>query len=75
MFKGVAPFVGGPSDPSWSPDGRTILITRAPDAHDAATDRPWPAAVDVATGAVRDLGTARQYVYAPAFAPSGDRYV
>jgi dipeptidyl aminopeptidase/acylaminoacyl peptidase len=75
VYEGVAPFVGGPSEPSWSPDGRTILITRAPDAHDAATDRSWPAAVDVATGAVRDLGTARQYTYAPAFAPSGDRYV
>ncbi len=74
VYEGVAPFVGGASDPSWSPDGRTILITRAPDPHDAVTDRSWPAAVDVATGTVRDLGTARRYVYAPMFAPAGDRY-
>jgi dipeptidyl aminopeptidase/acylaminoacyl peptidase len=74
VYEGVAPFVGGPSDPSWSPDGHTILITRAPDQHDAVTDRSWPAAVDVTTGAVRDLGTARRYVYAPMFEPAGDRY-
>ena len=55
--------------------GARSVITRAPDAHDAATDRSWPATVDIATGAVRDLGTAKQYVYAPAFAPNGDRYV
>ncbi len=75
VYEGVPPFAGGPADPSWSPDGRTILIARAPDAHDAATDRSAIAAVDVASGAVRDLGTLRQYVYAPAFAPDGRSYV
>ena len=38
------------------------------------TDRSWPAVVDVVTGSVRDLGTARRYVYDPVFAPSSDRY-
>jgi dipeptidyl aminopeptidase/acylaminoacyl peptidase len=74
VYEAVAPFQGGPADPSWSPDGRTILIARAPDAHDAATDRSAVAAVDVASGAVRDLGTLRQYVYAPTFAPDGRTY-
>ena len=74
VYEQVAPFTGGASDPSWSPDGRTIVFARAPDAHDAATDRSSVAAVDVATGAVRDLGTLRQYVYAPAFGPNGTSY-
>ncbi len=74
VYEAVAPFVGGTSDPSWSADGRTILFTREPDPHDAVTDRSWPAVVDVKTGAVRDLGTTRRYVYDPVFAPRGDRY-
>jgi len=74
VFEGSAAFEGGTDDPSWSADGRTILIDRAADAHTAATDRTSIAAVDVATGAVRDLGTVRQYVYYPRFAPSGARY-
>ncbi len=71
VYEGVAPFAGGPSDPSWSADGRTILIARAPDPHDATTDRSAVAAVDVATGAVRDLGSLRQYVYEPVAGPGG----
>src|SRR5579875_2750952 len=74
VYEGVPPFAGGPADPSWSPDGRTILIARSPDAHDAATGRSSIALVDVATGAVRDVGSARRYVYEPAFAPSGGRF-
>lgn len=74
VYEGVPPFQGAPSDPSWSPDGRTILIVRAPDAHDAVTDRSSVAAVDAASGAVRDLGTLRRYVYEAAFAPDGASY-
>lgn len=74
VYEAVPPFAGGVSDPSWSPDGRTIVFARAPDAHDAATDRSAIAALDVASGTVRDLGALRQYVYLPAFAPHGDRY-
>lgn len=74
VFEADAPFAGGPSDPSWSADGRTILINRDADAHSAATDRTSVAAVDVATGAVRELGSVRQYAYFPTFAASGGRY-
>jgi dipeptidyl aminopeptidase/acylaminoacyl peptidase len=74
VFEADAPFAGGPSDPSWSADERTILINRDADAHSAATDRTSVAAVAVATGAVRELGPVRRYVYFPTFAPSGERY-
>jgi dipeptidyl aminopeptidase/acylaminoacyl peptidase len=74
VYEGVPPFAGAPSDPSWSPDGRTIVIARAPDADDAATDRSSVALVDVATGAVRSGGGPRQYVYEPSFAPAGAQF-
>jgi len=74
VYEGVPPFAGGTSDPSWSADGRSILIARAPDAHDATTDRSSLALVDVATGTVRDLGSLRHYVYEPVFAPTGTAF-
>jgi dipeptidyl aminopeptidase/acylaminoacyl peptidase len=74
VFEQSAPFSGGGSAPSWSRDGRTIVFTRNATAHTAATDRSSIATVDVATGAVHELGTIRQYAYLPTFAPSGNRY-
>ncbi len=74
FFEAAAPFAGGASDPSWSADGRTILIDRDADTATAATDRTSVAAVDVATGRVRQLGTVRRYAYFPTFAPDGLRY-
>ncbi|HTJ28578.1 MAG TPA: S9 family peptidase [Candidatus Limnocylindria bacterium] len=74
VYEGVPPFAGGPSDPSWSSDGRTIVIARSPDADDAATDRSSVALVDVATGAVRGVDSPHEYVYEPAFAPAGTRF-
>ncbi|HTW83299.1 MAG TPA: S9 family peptidase [Candidatus Sulfotelmatobacter sp.] len=74
VYEGVPPFAGGTGDPSWSPDGRSILIATSPDAHDAVTDRSTVALVDAATGAVRELDAPRTYVYEPAFAPAGGSF-
>jgi dipeptidyl aminopeptidase/acylaminoacyl peptidase len=74
VFEGVAPFAGAPSDPSWSSDGRTIVFAKSPDAHTATTDRSTIAAVDVASGTVRELSSAKRYEYAPVFAPRGDGF-
>ncbi len=74
VFEAAAPFAGGSSDPSWSPDGRTILIDRDADTATAATDRTSVAAVDVASGAVHELGNVQRYVYYPMFAASGGQY-
>jgi len=74
FFEAAAPFAGSASDPSWSPDGRTILFNRDADTATAATDQTSVAAVDVAGGTVRDLGTVRHYVYYPQFAPGSKTY-
>lgn len=74
VYEGVPPFAGGTADPSWSSDGRTIVIARSPDADDAATDRSSIAIVDVTTGAVHEVGAPHRYVYEPAFAPAGGSF-
>jgi len=68
VYEGVPPFAGGPSDPVWTPDGKAIVFTQAPDAHTAATDRSWIASVDVESGAVLPLSAVRQYEYDPVVA-------
>jgi dipeptidyl aminopeptidase/acylaminoacyl peptidase len=74
VFEGVAPFAGAPVDPSWSADGRHIVIARVPDAHDATTDRTSIAIVDAKTGQTHDVGSLRAYAYEPVFAPTGSSF-
>jgi len=70
-FEGAAPFTGSPSDPSWSPDGKTITFARQTNADDADTDLTQIMAVDVATGSTRLLTDATTYEYEPSFSPGG----
>jgi dipeptidyl aminopeptidase/acylaminoacyl peptidase len=64
---------GGPGSPvSWSADGKTIAITKLPDAVVGDSDTAISALVDAKTGAVRDLPGQRPYMIAPLFAPAGD---
>ncbi len=74
VFETSPAFSQSSSDPSWTHDGKTIVFNRAEDAHTALTDRTAPAAVDIATGTVRFLGTTRQYAYEPLAAPRGNTY-
>ena len=56
---------------SWSADGKTIAITKLPDAVYGDSDPATVALVDVKTKSVRDLPNQRQYLNGPLFAPSG----
>ena len=73
VLENAAPFVGGPSDPSWSADGTAIVFARQPNADDSDSDKSVVAVADVRTGNVRALSDRTQYEYQPVFAPSGDR--
>jgi dipeptidyl aminopeptidase/acylaminoacyl peptidase len=64
-----APFSGGPSDPSWSPDGRWITFARQATPDDSDSDRCTIAGVNVATGAVRSVTGGTGYEYQPVFSP------
>jgi dipeptidyl aminopeptidase/acylaminoacyl peptidase len=75
VYENVAPFAGSPTDPAWTPDGKAIVFTQAPDAHTAATDRSWIASVDVANGDVLPLSAARQYEYDPIVTGAGVYYL
>ncbi|HEV2269903.1 MAG TPA: S9 family peptidase [Steroidobacteraceae bacterium] len=67
-----APISGGPSEPSWSADGRWIAYTQQADANDSDSDRTAIAAVNVASGEERPLTSQNTYEYTPRFAPRGD---
>jgi dipeptidyl aminopeptidase/acylaminoacyl peptidase len=71
VLEAAPPFVGAPTDPSWSADGRTITFTMQSDADDSDSDRTSIATVDVATGRVTHLDARTQYEYQPLFAPQG----
>ena len=58
---------------SWSPDGKTIAITRRETAHAGTPNEGRIALVDVATGNVRRLTTRDLEETQPAFSPDGSR--
>ena len=62
-----------PSPLEWSPDGRTIAITRRENAHAGTTNASRIALVNVATGNVRRLTTADLDETRPTFTPDGAR--
>src|SRR5215469_10232202 len=67
-----APISGGPSEPSWSADGRWIVYAQQADANDSDSDRTSIVAVNVASGEERPLTSQKTYEYTPRFAPQGD---
>jgi dipeptidyl aminopeptidase/acylaminoacyl peptidase len=73
VLENDASFVGGPSNPSWSSDGRTIAFARQANADDGDTDETTVALADVRTGAVRALSGRAHYEYEPVFSPRGKR--
>jgi len=69
---------GPPSAPSapisWSPDGKRILYTRLPNAHDGDAYLSALYALDVASGTSRKLTTRDRFEGFGTFAPRGERY-
>ncbi|MGZ3498411.1 MAG: S9 family peptidase [Vulcanimicrobiaceae bacterium] len=63
-----------PASPlSWSPDGRSIAITKMPNPYDADGDLAVVAIVDAQTGAVRTLTTHPKLEGYPNFSPDGSK--
>lgn len=62
-----------PSPLSWSPDGKTIAITRRETPHEKTPDVSHVALVDVATGSTRRLTTHVVDDAQPVFSPDGTR--
>src|SRR2546428_1550573 len=62
-----------PSPLSWSPDGKTIAITRRETPHEKTPDVAHVALVDVTTGATRRLTTHVVDDAQPVFSPDGTR--
>jgi dipeptidyl aminopeptidase/acylaminoacyl peptidase len=56
---------------SWSADGKTIAITRLPNAVYGDSDPATVALVDVKSKMVRNLPNQRSYLVGPTFAPTG----
>jgi dipeptidyl aminopeptidase/acylaminoacyl peptidase len=72
VMEAAPPFVGAATDPSWSPDGRSIVFTKQADADDSDSDQTTIAAVDVATGTIRAIGSHPKYEYQPVYSPTND---
>lgn len=62
-----------PSPLAWSPDGKSIAITRRETPHEKTPDGGHVAVVDVATGSVRRLTDRTQEESQPIFSPDGTR--
>ncbi len=71
VLEAAPPFVGAPSDPSWSRDERSIAFAQQADADESDSDRTRIAIADVRTGAVRMLTNHPKYEYQPQFSPAG----
>jgi dipeptidyl aminopeptidase/acylaminoacyl peptidase len=69
VMEAAPPFVGSVSDPSWSPNGKSIVFTKQADADDSDSDETTIAAVDVQTGAVTKIGSHPKYEYQAAYSP------
>ncbi len=67
----VLPPGSPPSGLSWSPDGSTIAFTQAVAPESGKLDSVHVQLLDVATGALRSLTSARAFENNPAFAPDG----
>ncbi|MFN2450099.1 MAG: prolyl oligopeptidase family serine peptidase [Candidatus Baltobacteraceae bacterium] len=73
VLEAAPPFVGAPSDPSWSPDGRSIAFVMQANADDSDADRTSTAIADAANGSVRKLTGRTQYEYQAAYARQSNR--
>src|SRR5689334_3424836 len=62
-----------PSPLAWSPDGKSIAITKRDTPHEKTPDAAHVAIVDVATGNVRRLTERTQDESQPIFSPDGTR--
>ena len=65
---------GPPASPlSWSPDGRTLLFTRMPNAYDTDGYLATVDALDVQTGAIRTLTSHGKYEGYGSYSPDGSK--
>jgi dipeptidyl aminopeptidase/acylaminoacyl peptidase len=56
---------------SWSPDGRTIAFPRMVSTESGKSDSVYINLLDVATGSIRPLTSARRFEHGPLFSPDG----
>ncbi|MGH2898592.1 MAG: hypothetical protein ACRDMZ_07950, partial [Solirubrobacteraceae bacterium] len=67
----VLPPGSAPSQLSWSPDGKTIAFAHVVAPQSGRLDSVHVKLLDAATGAMRDLTTARRFENNPVFSPDG----
>lgn len=67
----VLPPGSSPSALSWSPDGKTIAFAHVVAPQSGRLDSVHVKLLDVATGAMRDLTSARRFENNPVFSPDG----
>ena len=67
----VLPPGSSPSDLSWAKDGKTIAFAQVVAPQSGKLDSVHVALLDVATGAIRPLTTARRFENNPVFSPDG----
>ncbi|MBV9718209.1 MAG: S9 family peptidase [Candidatus Eremiobacteraeota bacterium] len=72
VLEAAPPFVGAPTDPAWSYDGRSIVFAKQADADDSDSDLSTVASVDVRTGAIAALGSHPKYEYEPVASADAD---